>query len=1035
MSEPKLISPMLDDFDMGGPISDHDGVKCCPAMRKNSDEKYIVKIISIPASQTKMDALLLTGAFSDKSAALSYFKGLANGIADEKKILDNLSQLEGFIPFEDCQIVPMDDESGFDVYLLSPYCRTLERRMSKKPMTQLAAVNLGLDICAALAVCRRSGYMCIDLKPSNIYLEDGDEYKIGDLGFIKLSSLKYASIPDMYRSCYTAPEAEDAFAALNDTMDIYSAGLILYQIFNGGTLPFTGSIAPNEKFAAPVLADAEMADIILKACDPNPAERWSDPVQMGQALVNYMQKNDVNDTPLIIEEPTNVDEITEAVDAQVAEDSEADEIINRADSSEETLSQQEDDVSAFTDELTDATKRIDDVQQYLESIDESKESSDSIDEILASSPSDPIMDENPSTDADEEEYIEITEPIEQPSIECAETAADSESNAEQVEEEFDNLSFLDDIDISSDDVLDGISDDIAEILSQVDALTAHNVPDPVVAPDPVEIKLPSPEVLIEDEKESETISEDEVTIADAPLDDVAEEEEMPYIPKKKRTGLIIFVVLAILVALAAGAYFFYTLFYLQPIHTLTLDGSEDTLQVTLTADIDESMLNVVCADSSGKKLTAPVVGGKAVFTGLLPDTAYTVTVEVSGFHELTGTTSKIYSTPVQSKIVQMRAVTGSEDGSVILNFSVEGPDSEQWNVIYNAEGEAERVTAFPSHMVTLTGLTVDKEYTFRLEPIDDIYLSGETELKYTAKNLVCAENLHVTSCLNGELTAQWDVPEGETVSQWLVRCYNENGYDETLTTTENSITFQNVDDTVANTLEVTAADMSVSQHMLVNAYAVTVSDFTVDSTSADVLTLNWTANRDIPAEGWTIRYTVDGIAATTAITSNNNSAKIPVIPNANYEFVILDGAGNAVLGGPFTHTQSEAPSFDSYNVTENSITARLCKTPAAAGWSYTDLEDEDYVNTFSVGENISMVLALSNKPKKSEDMILTTFAIYDETNQLVSFSHDSMTWNSMWYHNYCELDIPGIPADVGTYEVVIFMNGCRAGSQKFEITA
>ena len=202
-----------------------------------------------------------------------------------------------------------------------------------------------------------------------------------------------------------------------------------------------------------------------------------------------------------------------------------------------------------------------------------------------------------------------------------------------------------------------------------------------------------------------------------------------------------------------------------------------------------------------------------------------------------------------------------------------------------------------------------------------------------------------------------------------------------------------------------------------------------------MLTLSWTANRDIPAEGWTIRYTVDGIAATTAITSNNNSAKIPVIPNANYEFVILDGAGNAVLGGPFTHTQSEAPSFDSYNVTENSITARLCKTPAAAGWSYTDLEDEDYVNTFSVGENISMVLALSNKPKKSEDMILTTFAIYDETNQLVSFSHDSMTWNSMWYHNYCELDIPGIPADVGTYEVVIFMNGCRAGSQKFEITA
>ena len=46
MSIPKLISPMLDNFDMGGPISDHDGVRCCPAMRKNSDDKYIRSLFS-----------------------------------------------------------------------------------------------------------------------------------------------------------------------------------------------------------------------------------------------------------------------------------------------------------------------------------------------------------------------------------------------------------------------------------------------------------------------------------------------------------------------------------------------------------------------------------------------------------------------------------------------------------------------------------------------------------------------------------------------------------------------------------------------------------------------------------------------------------------------------------------------------------------------------------------------------------------------------------------------------------------------------
>ena len=801
MSEPKLISPMLDDFDMGGPISDHDGVRCCPAMRKNSNEKYIVKIISVPASQTKMDALLLTGAYSDKAAALSYFKGLANGIADEKRILDNLSQLEGFVPFEACQIVPMEDESGYDVYLLSPYRRTLERRMTKKPMTQLAAVNLGLDLCAALAVCRRSGYMCIDLKPSNIFVEGDTEYKIGDLGFVKLSSLKYASVPDMYRSSYTAPEAEDAFAALNETMDIYAVGLILYQIFNGGTLPFTGSKAPNEKFEAPALADAEMAAIILKACDPDPAERWLDPVQMGQALVNYMQKNDVNETPLIVEEPVTAEEIIAAVDTQIIDNGSCnEETVDAAVVSKEVINEVTEAISdvSIVPELSDETKRIDDVQQYLESVEDKTRIN--------------IIVDDPSTAAPEL-YISETEEVEdavpadaeiENAAENNETPVANEADEQPIEEEYSNLSFLDDIDISSEDALEGISEDIAEILSQVDALTAHDVPNPVVAPDPVEIKLPDP--IIMDTEDTNVISETETeiessesTLIEADEAD-AEEDETPYVPKKKRTGLVVCVVLAILIALAAGAYFFYTLFYLQPIHALNLDGSEDTLQVALSADIDEAMLSIVCADSNGNKLTAPVVGGKALFTGLLPDTAYTVTVEVDGFHELTGTTSKVYSTPVQSKVVQLSAITGSEDGSVVLNFSVEGPDSEQWNVIYNADGEAERVTAFPSHMVTLTGLTVDKEYTFRIEPIDDIYLSGETEIKYVAKNLVCAENLRINSCLNGELTAQWDTPDGETVSEWSVRCYNENGYDETLTTAENTITFQNVDDTVANTL-------------------------------------------------------------------------------------------------------------------------------------------------------------------------------------------------------------------------------------------
>ena len=65
LSEQKLVSPLLDGFVMGNPMNSHDGIRCCPAMKENTDEKYIVKIISIPESQVQLDALLLTGAHKD----------------------------------------------------------------------------------------------------------------------------------------------------------------------------------------------------------------------------------------------------------------------------------------------------------------------------------------------------------------------------------------------------------------------------------------------------------------------------------------------------------------------------------------------------------------------------------------------------------------------------------------------------------------------------------------------------------------------------------------------------------------------------------------------------------------------------------------------------------------------------------------------------------------------------------------------------------------------------------------------------------
>ena len=299
MSQPKLISPMLDGFKMGDPISDHHGIRCCPAIEESTDKRYIIKIISIPASQTQLEALLLTGAYKSKAAAREYFRELCDDVRKEVEILEKLSQLEGFLPYEKLQTEPMDgSDIGFDIYLLGSYKRSLERYFRKNTMTHLGAVNMGLDLCAALAVCRQAGYLYVDLKPGNVYLTDSNGYRIGDIGFISMDSLPYSSLPEKYISSYTPPEVCDAMSTLNSTMDTYALGLLLYQAYNGGSLPFEGQAIAQE-LPAPLYADYEMAEIILKACAPKPEDRWETPAQMGQALISYMQRNEVNDVPIV----------------------------------------------------------------------------------------------------------------------------------------------------------------------------------------------------------------------------------------------------------------------------------------------------------------------------------------------------------------------------------------------------------------------------------------------------------------------------------------------------------------------------------------------------------------------------------------------------------------------------------------------------------------------------------------------------------------------------------------------------------------
>ncbi len=994
MFEPKLVSPLLDGYIIGQPISDHHGVRCCPAMKEETEEKYIVKIISIPASQSKLDALLLAGAFQDEASARDYFQELAQGIVEDAVLLQRLSRLEGFVSYENWQIVPMEEGTGFDVYLLSPYRPTLEKYLQRNPMTHLGAVNLGLDLCSALAACRRSGYVYADLRPGNVYICENQEYRIGDLGFIAQASLSYCSLPDKFHSDYTPPEISDAYSSLNSTLDIYAVGLILYQAYNGGVLPPAG----QQPLPPPEYADYEMAEIILKACATDPAARWQDPTQMGQALVNYMQRNGVNDTPIV---PPVIPLKPEVPKETPAEDTE--------------------EIPAEAEEVAEVS-----VEDAEETEDPKEESS-----------------EEPAEEAAEE-----TEEAIPPILPAQEdTPVSSDEEGEIIWEQLS----LEDVDPDSELAMAVeaavVSEEVSQMLAQADDLIAHETPEGVVAPEPIEIPMPEPIFIPAQAEERGSVEKAEEEPApedaDAPqeiqedTEDATGEEIVDSAPvssesNKSSTWINTLICLLIAAILVTAGWLFYQYYYLQTILAIDMAGNEDRLTVTLTTDVAEELLTVVCADAYGNTLRADVENGVAKFTGLKSNTRYTVTVQISGLHKLIGKTSDVYITAEETSIIGLSAVTGNEAGSVVLSFSSEGPETNQWQVTYYAKGEMEQTVTFSGHVVTIDGLTIGKTYTFLLEPVTDLYVVGTDTVEFTVTKIIYPENLAIQGFRNNAMTVTWDAPEGETVESWEVHCYNNMGYDKTVTVTETTAVFEDLDTTTAYTVEVNVTGMSMISRTGVSANSVTIYNVSVDGSKATGPILTWEYEGNAPSGGWLVLYTIADMGQQLVVKAPEASAALPpLVPGCTYAISIQAAAGNDVFGGELVWAADEAESFSGYLVKAKHIELSMCLTPTKSSWTYKDVKS--YTTEFHVGESASFTMYLDNEYSTSSNTITVLFLIRDDAGKIISCGTDSMTWNAMWKNGRGTLTIPTMPETPGKYNVAIYFNGGYVNEQDFTI--
>lgn len=1074
MSEPKLISPLLDGFVMGPSMSAHPGVKSCPAMPQDSDKRYIVKIISIPTSAEQLEAMLLTGAYSNQKDTLAYFKDQAERIVDEIGVLKKLSSLEGFLPFEGWQLVDKENEPGYELYMLSPYKLSLEQHLKRHSMTHLNAVNLGLDMCAALAVCRRAGYLYVNLKPENIFMSEDREFRIGDLGFVNMDSLKYTALDERYHSPYCAPECLDLFATLNTTVDTYAAGMILYQAYNDGKLPLREA---DGQLPPPEYADYEMAEIILKATDIDPSKRWKDPIAMGQAIVAYMQKNGANDVPIVppaiavaqvpamqaVEAVPVAEEVTQ--EAPVVEET-ADDFPLIKDNAEEAAVAEDDPEKvlpavAIPEQevgIASGESLAEDEDDFLEQIHfllGEEDSSEFTAEFTDDASEIPEARESSEEEAnaDDSACVFVQEEIELP-----EPSQRQEEDPSFNQDDPANLAFMQFFvndetapseEMASDFGYDELSAETSDILSLADDLLKHETPAGVVAPEPIDVPMPPPIVL---EPEAEETSEQPIESPAMPIvptsqsasysngnDDYEEDydddyEDAPSSFSWKKL-LIAALILLLIGGICAGGYYYYQNYYLLEIDDLEVIGNGNKVSVQVVSDIDDNLITIECIDNNGTKRTSEVIDGFAQFSDLNPDTLYRIYVKVSGKHKVKGEQEARYTTPKITNIISFTAVAGAEDGSATLRFKVDGQNTTSWKVEYATKGEPMKVQVFTDDVVTVTGLTVGKTYTFRLTSDDSMYIVGNDTLEYTATALVMAQNVQITACDNGKLTVKWDAPEGQSVNNWIVRCYNEDlGYSETVTTADTTAEFALADTTQGYTVAVTAEGMTTPSRAFLKPGSITVRDFKYDDSDPTKLVVSWQYGGPTPEGEWLLMYSVDGSEEKSVIrTSITDSVVIPnKIPNAEYTFTVTTQAGVTVFNDTHTVKTGDAPVFNSYKISAQDIVFRMCKTPEKANWTYKDVET--VTSTFNLGEKASFTMSLRLANGTSHDQITILYVIRDSEGKVISSETTSAVWVNMWKSFRGELDVPSLPEVDGNYTISIYFNGCSVHSQQFTMT-
>jgi serine/threonine protein kinase/pSer/pThr/pTyr-binding forkhead associated (FHA) protein len=198
----------------------------------------------------------------------------------------NICRFIDFFPHGENYAIVMDFVKGVDLKTL------LEKRNAPLPFAK--ACQIAEQALDAFHYAHQQKVLHRDIKPENIVLDPQGDARIMDFGIAKMSSAETQhTSATMLSPAYTSPERFDIKNVIDHHSDIYSLGLVFYEIFTGRH-PFTAT-SPVEMIFSHLntvpTPPSEIADLpeaisnaILKAIEKDPEDRFDDFAAFREAM-------------------------------------------------------------------------------------------------------------------------------------------------------------------------------------------------------------------------------------------------------------------------------------------------------------------------------------------------------------------------------------------------------------------------------------------------------------------------------------------------------------------------------------------------------------------------------------------------------------------------------------------------------------------------------------------------------------------------------------------------------------------------------